>query len=55
MGQSAAILVIAFGFTIMVGLMLRMSKEDAALQKTFGDQWDDWARRVPYNLMPGVY
>ena len=39
----------------MVGLLLRMSKEDEALQKVFGDEWDEWARSVPYSLIPGIF
>jgi protein-S-isoprenylcysteine O-methyltransferase Ste14 len=33
----------------------RMSKEDEVLKRKFGSQWDDWARRVPYLVIPGVY
>ncbi|KAF8967267.1 hypothetical protein BDZ97DRAFT_1804166 [Flammula alnicola] len=33
----------------------RMSKEDEALQKQFGAQWDDWAKKVPYSIIPGIY
>ncbi|KAF8893029.1 hypothetical protein BD779DRAFT_1670030 [Infundibulicybe gibba] len=39
----------------LVLLLLRMSKEDAALKKKFGKEWEEWARRVPYALIPGVY
>ena len=33
----------------------RMSKEDAALRQRFGTKWDDWAKRVPYSICPGIY
>jgi len=33
----------------------RMSKEDEVLKREFGGQWDDWARRVRYSVIPGVY
>ncbi|KAF8803361.1 hypothetical protein BYT27DRAFT_7195679 [Phlegmacium glaucopus] len=33
----------------------RMSKEDASLRNRFGTKWDDWAKRVPYSIFPGVY
>ena len=33
----------------------RMSKEDAALRNQFGKKWDDWAKRVPYSILPGIY
>ena len=54
-GQTAALLFCAYLSTIMVGLLLRMSKEDEALQKVFGNEWDDWARTVPYSLIPWIY
>ena len=39
---------------LMTGLLLRMSREDEALKKVFGDEWDDWARTVPYSLIPWI-
>ena len=33
----------------------RIGKEDMMLQKTFKNEWDDWAKRVPYKLVPYVY
>ena len=33
----------------------RTSKEDMALRKQFGTKWDDWAKRVPYSIFPGIY
>jgi len=33
----------------------RMGIEDKELRKVFGDQWNEWARRVRYKLLPGVY
>ena len=48
---------------LYIGLLLagsylalnRTSKEDVALRKQFGTKWDDWAKRVPYSIFPGVY
>jgi len=40
--------------SIISGLLLRMPKEDDTLKETFGAQWDEWARRVPYKLIPGI-
>ncbi|KAF9465736.1 hypothetical protein BDZ94DRAFT_1253007 [Collybia nuda] len=43
-------------FTVLVfRLMVRMRSEDAVLKKAFGPEWDEWARRVPYLIVPGVY
>jgi len=33
----------------------RMSKEDRALRNQFGTKWDDWAKRVPHSIFPGIY
>jgi len=40
--------------TFMVGLLRRMTIEDAAMRKRFGQEWDDWAREVPDMVIPGV-
>lgn len=40
----------------MVAIPLaRIPMEDAMLRKQFGQEWEEWARRVPYALIPGVY
>lgn len=41
----------AFSF----GLLSRVPQEDAMMRKEFGKEWDDWAKRVPYKLVPGIY
>jgi len=41
--------------TIYTGLISRMAMEDAALRMTFGHEWDDWASRVRYKLIPLIY
>lgn len=33
----------------------RVGQEDKLLRERFGQEWRDWARRVPYKLFPGVY
>ncbi|KAF9480302.1 hypothetical protein BDN70DRAFT_877814 [Pholiota conissans] len=33
----------------------RPAVEDKALKKEFGVQWEEWAKRVPYRLVPGIY
>jgi len=32
----------------------RMPVEDAILKREFGKEWDEWAKRVPYQLFPGI-
>lgn len=33
----------------------RMRMEDMALKREFGQDWEDWAKKVPYWLVPGLY
>ncbi|KAK2466645.1 hypothetical protein APHAL10511_000903 [Amanita phalloides] len=51
--------VVVYGFaayTVMffVGLMKRTKEEDRELRSRFGKEWEDWAARVPYSLVPGI-
>jgi protein-S-isoprenylcysteine O-methyltransferase Ste14 len=32
----------------------RLKIEDEVLQGAFGESWDEYARRVPFNFVPGV-
>jgi protein-S-isoprenylcysteine O-methyltransferase Ste14 len=44
--------------TGLIGFLVispRLEREDAMLQKRFGLQWDEWAQKVPYRLIPGLY
>jgi len=36
-------------------VLTRMSNEDEALRKQFGKRWEDWAKKVQYYLLPGIY
>ncbi|KAI0628343.1 hypothetical protein C8Q77DRAFT_1068342 [Trametes polyzona] len=38
----------------LYGLASRIRTEDEMLKKAFGKEWEGWARRVPYALIPGV-
>jgi hypothetical protein len=41
--------------TIIVALLKRMGKEDKALRDLTMREWDEWARRVPYKLIPWIF
>ncbi|KAI9457835.1 hypothetical protein HD554DRAFT_2141346 [Boletus coccyginus] len=41
--------------TLYVVMSKRMDKEDAMLERSFGEAWQAWAERVPCRLIPGVY
>ncbi|CCM02160.1 uncharacterized protein FIBRA_04238 [Fibroporia radiculosa] len=36
-------------------VVMRMPQEDMLLREQFGAQWETWARKVPYKLIPYVY
>ncbi|KAJ7088041.1 hypothetical protein B0H15DRAFT_949853 [Mycena belliarum] len=38
-----------------LGLGSRMRKEDRMLHEKFGAEWEAWAARVRYKIIPGVY
>ena len=47
---------------VMINILLiaaapfrRIPTEDEMLKKTFGKEWDEWARKVPARLVPGIY
>ena len=41
--------------TLLIGIHQRMGREDAMLERHFGEAWRAWAKKVPYRLVPGVY
>ncbi|KAG6872305.1 hypothetical protein C0995_011115 [Termitomyces sp. Mi166 len=40
---------------LATSLLQRMPEEDKLMKVSFGREWEDWARRVPYWLIPGIY
>lgn len=54
-GKGAALILTSVSVTILSGLLARMSKEDEALRKKFGKQWDEWSQRVPCKLIPWLF
>ncbi|KAF9468416.1 hypothetical protein BDZ94DRAFT_785470 [Collybia nuda] len=49
-----ATLAIALG-GLLLGFLRRMRTEDEALGEVFGLEWEEWAEKVPYSLIPYVY
>ncbi|TFK45848.1 ICMT-domain-containing protein [Heliocybe sulcata] len=48
----------AFLFPVILGSLIAVRRtivEDRTLQREFGVQWDEWAARVPYRLIPYVF
>jgi len=54
-GSISAMLFVASTVQIITSFFSRMKAEDMMLKREFGTQWDDWKRRVPYRLVPGIY
>ena len=49
-----------YAFALCIGTLTalglgRMGSEDKELRRVFGEEWDRWAGRVRYRLIPGVY
>ena len=42
-------------FVAMVLMPRRAGREDAVLREEFGVQWEAWAERTPYKLLPYVF
>lgn len=47
-------LLVLLRFVTIGALLARIPVEDAMLKNTFGNEWDDWDRKVPYALCPGI-
>ncbi|CDO76872.1 hypothetical protein BN946_scf184901.g9 [Trametes cinnabarina] len=46
---------VVWGMLMVIGFVRRVPREDMVLKKEFGTQWDEWATRVPYTLVPYVW
>ena len=40
---------------VLWSILCRAPTEDALLRKEFGAEWDAWAARVPYRVIPGIF
>lgn len=40
---------------IVAAMLARIPTEDAMMRREFGKEWDEWAARVPYKMIPGVW
>ncbi|KAF9260622.1 ICMT-domain-containing protein [Marasmius fiardii PR-910] len=51
----AGLYLLVFATADTVLLLKRVPKEEGLLKKEFGKEWNDYKRRVPWKLIPGVY
>ncbi|TFY69298.1 hypothetical protein EVJ58_g505 [Rhodofomes roseus] len=54
-GMIAAYAFLGVQAYIGLSMIMRCSQEDALMKKQFGESWDEWAKRVPYRLVPFLY
>jgi protein-S-isoprenylcysteine O-methyltransferase Ste14 len=52
---AAASAVLGQQLLAVLGLLRRMGEEDGMMRTRFGTEWEEWAARVPYKLISGVY
>lgn len=46
---------IAWSLAVPALLMARVDTEDDVLRKEFGEEWDEYAKKTPYRLIPYLY
>jgi len=54
-GQAYALAWCVMEAYVLWSILCRAPTEDAFLRKQFGAEWDAWAERVPYRVIPGVF
>lgn len=54
-GKIAAGLYVAMVLWGSVSAIARIPLEDGLLKSRFGAQWDEWAKKVPYRLIPYIF
>ncbi|KAI0070818.1 hypothetical protein K474DRAFT_1607941 [Panus rudis PR-1116 ss-1] len=54
-GQALAAVRAAMGLGIAAMLLRRVPKEDLVLRNEFKEEWEAWAQRTPYKVIPWIY
>ncbi len=54
-GKVVACSVSAYLTLVTLTLSARARQEDVMLRKEFGAQWDEWAKRTPWRVIPFIY
>ncbi|KDQ51219.1 hypothetical protein JAAARDRAFT_62633 [Jaapia argillacea MUCL 33604] len=54
-GKAFAYATLLLASSTYVYSVFRVRTEDRILRAEFGAQWDEWAKRVPYRLVPYIY
>lgn len=54
-GFAAGVYMLAMMTFGSVTVLMRVPREDLALRAEFKEEWDAWAKRTPYRLIPWIY
>ena len=55
LGKGIACAATVFLALAALRLFRRVGEEDQMLKKEFGEEWEEWAKKTPYRLIPYVY
>lgn len=44
-----------YNMAIPILLVSRIPMEDRVMKAQFKEQWDEWAKKTPYRLVPFIY
>lgn len=54
-GRAVGCAISAYLTWLTFSLCMRARQEDAMLRSEFGPQWDEWAKRAPWKVIPFIY
>ena len=54
-GRGVACSALGSLLAIALGLFSRVDREDRMMRKEFGEEWEKWAKKTPYRLIPFLY
>lgn len=55
LGRAAGVVCLLHIAAVSVGMVGRTKQEDEMLREEFGEEWEAWAKRTPYRLIPYVW
>ena len=54
-GRGVACSALGSFLSIALGVFFRVDREDRMMRKEFGEEWEKWAKKTPYRLIPFLY
>ncbi|EJF63662.1 hypothetical protein DICSQDRAFT_55136, partial [Dichomitus squalens LYAD-421 SS1] len=55
LGTIVALMLVRLWMMFIPLLCVRTKREDEMLRQAFGTEWEEWAKRTPYGLVPYVW